>query len=60
MVSKIKKRGSEEKDHLIILLVTPEERKGGVVVSNANFHLKSNYLFDFGMRVGGVTLVRQP
>jgi len=48
-----------DKDHLIILLVIPEENRDRVKSSEANFHLKSNYIFDFSMRVGGANLIRQ-
>ena len=58
--SRIKKDKSEKKDHLIILLVTPVKDKEGALVSDANFHLKSNYALDLGFRVGGVTLKKQP
>ena len=58
--SKINKNKAEKKDHLIILLVTPAKDKEGVLVSDANFHLKSNYALDLNMRVGGVTLKKQP
>jgi hypothetical protein len=58
--SKINKNKAEKKDHLIILLVTPVKDKEGVLVSDANFHLKSRYVFDLTMRVGGVTLKKQP
>jgi hypothetical protein len=58
--SRIKKDKAEKKDHLIILLVTPVKDKEGVLVSDANFHLKSNYALDLGFRVGGVTLKKQP
>lgn len=58
--SRIKKNKAEKKDHLIILLVTPVKGKVGVRVSDANFHLKSNYGFDLTMRVGGVMLKKQP
>ena len=58
--SPIKKDKAEKKDHLIILLVTPVKDKDGVLVSDANFHLKDNYGFDVTMRVGGVLLKKQP
>ena len=58
--SKINKNKSEKKDHLIILLVTPVKDKDGALVSDANFHLKSNYTLDLNMRVGGVMLKKQP
>ena len=58
--SKIQKNKAEKKDHLIILLVTPAKDKEGVLVSDANFHLKSNYRFDLSMRVGAVTMKKQP
>jgi hypothetical protein len=57
--SKIIKNKAEKKNHLIILLVTPAKDKEGVLVSDANFHLKSNYVLDLAMRVGGVTLKKQ-
>lgn len=47
------------KDHLVILLVIPEENRDRVKSSEANFHLKSNYIFDFNIRVGGVNLIRE-
>jgi len=50
---------TKKKDHLIILLVTPLKDKDGALVSDANFHLKSNYVWDFTMRVGGVMLKKQ-
>ena len=58
--SKIKKDKAEKKDHLIILLVAPVKDKEGVLVSEANFHLKSNYTLDLNMHVGGVMLKKQP
>ncbi len=58
--SRIKKDKAEKKDHLIILLVTPVKDKEGVLVSDANFHLKSNYTLDLNMHVGGVMLKKQP
>ena len=45
-----------KKDKLIILLVFPKTDRETVTRSDANFHLKSNYFFDFTMRVGGVIL----
>ena len=58
--SKINKNKSEKKDHLIILLVTPVKDKDGALVSDANFHLKSNFTLDLNMHVGGVMLKKQP
>lgn len=58
--SRIQKGKAEKKDHLIILLVTPVKDKEGALISDANFHLKSNYVLDLGFRVGGVTLKKQP
>lgn len=58
--SRIKKDKTQKKNHLIILLVTPVKDKEGLLVSDANFHLKSNYALDLGFRVGGVTLKKQP
>ena len=56
--SRIKKNKDIKKNHLIILLVTPIKNNNDVMVSDANFHLKSNYIFDFTMRVGGVLLTK--
>ena len=58
--SPIKKDTLEKKNHLIVLLLTPSKNAEGALVSDANFHLKSNYLFDFTMQVGGVMLKKQP
>lgn len=52
--SRVRKDKAEKKDHLIILLVSPSKDKDGVLVSDANFHLKSNYTFDLTMRVGEI------
>lgn len=57
--SKVKAAVDFDKDHLIILLVLPKENRENAIGSSANFHLKSNYIFDFGMRVGGVELVKE-
>lgn len=56
----VKKDKAKKKDHLIILFVTPVKDKDGGLVSDANFHLKSNYVWDFTMCVGGVMLKKQP
>ncbi len=56
--SRIKKNKNVKKNHLIILLVTPLKNSNNVIVSDANSHLKSNYIFDFNMRVGGVMLTK--
>ena len=58
--SRIKEKVDLKKDHVIILLVTPNKNSNDVMVSDANFHLKSNYIFDFTMRVGGVLLIKVP
>ena len=58
--SRIKKNKDIKKNHLIILLVTPIKNNNDVMVSDANFHLKSNYIFDFTMSVGGVLLTKVP
>ena len=58
--SKINKNKTEKKNHLIILLVTPVKDKDGALVSDANFHLKSNFTLDLNMHVGGVMLKKQP
>jgi hypothetical protein len=56
--SELKKGTDLNKDHLIILFVIPEENRQDVTKSDSNFHLKSNYTFDFSMRVGGVILTK--
>ncbi len=56
--SRLKSDSDLDKDHLIILLVFPEENRNDVTTSDANFHLKSNFTFDFSMRVGGVILTK--
>ena len=48
-----------DKQKLIILLVMPENPQSGLQTIKGNFHLKSNYFFDFSMRVGGMTLERE-
>ncbi len=57
--SKIKKDHELNRKHLIILLVIPEGNMEDVSYSDANFHLKNNYIFDFAMRVGGVGLTKE-
>lgn len=57
--SRVKTDKTEMRDHLIILLVTPVKDKEGRLESDANFHLKTNYAFDFAMRVGAVLLKNQ-
>ncbi len=47
------------KSHLIILLVIPKDGSDEINYSLADFHLKTNYMFDFSMRVGGVHLKKQ-
>jgi len=54
--SKIDPASDLDKKCMILLLVLPEEGRSETISSDANFHLKSNFTFDFGMRVGGVTL----
>lgn len=56
--SKLKEGVDFEKDHVIILLVIPEDSESVINSIDANFHLKSNFIFDFGMRVGGVYLTK--
>jgi len=55
---KIKSDSDLNKDHLIILLVLPEENREEATRSDANFHLKSNYVFDSTLKVGGVMLTK--
>jgi len=47
-----------KKNHLVIILVIPKENNKDVTISNANFHLKSNYLYDFSIRGGEVVLTK--
>ncbi len=58
--SRIRKNKNVKKNHLIILLVKPLKNSSDVMVSDANFHLKSNYIFDLNMRVGVVQLSKEP
>ena len=58
--AKLKKDKELDRKHLIILLVLPEDKRDSVKFSDANFHLKNNYIFDFRMRVGGVGLAKEP
>jgi len=57
--SKLNQGSDLKKDCLIILLVLPEGNRQSVTKSDANFHLKSNFTFDFTMRVGGVILTKE-
>lgn len=57
--SQIKKGLVTNKDHVVILLVLPETDRENVESSEANIHLKTNYSFDFTMRVGGVMLIKK-
>ena len=52
--SKVKSDYGLDKDKVIVLLVLPIENRANIDSSEANFHLKSNFVFDFGMRVGSV------
>lgn len=45
-----------DKSHIIVLLVLPKEDRDRTDLSLGNFHLKTNYFFDFSMRVGAVAL----
>jgi len=56
---KIKDSIDFNKDHVIFLLVLPDENLQDLKVIDANFHVKTNYFFDFSMRVGGVMLKKQ-
>jgi len=56
--AKLKKDQDLDRKHLVILLVMPEDNRDSVRYSDANFHLKNNYFFDFAMRVGGVGLTK--
>jgi hypothetical protein len=57
--SKVKSDYGLDKDKVVVLLVLPKENRANIDSSEANFHLKSNFVFDFGMRVGGVTLKKK-
>jgi hypothetical protein len=56
--AKIKDDSNFDKDHEIILLVLPDNNQN-IDLIDANFHVKTNYFFDFSMRVGGVMLKKQ-
>jgi hypothetical protein len=58
--SRIKKNKYVKKNHLVIMLITPVKNSKDVMVSYANFHLKSNYFFDLTMRGGEVELTKLP
>jgi len=47
-----------DKDRLVVLFVFPEKSDSTLKQSDANFHLKSNFFFDFTMKVGGVKLIK--
>jgi len=55
----ISKTNPLDKSHIIILLVLPKEDRDKTDLSLGNFHLKTNYFFDFSMRVGGVALQKK-
>lgn len=57
--TKIKDAVDFDKDHVIFLLVLPDENLQKLELIDANFHVKTNYAFDFSMRVGGVMLRKQ-
>jgi len=57
--SKLKNDKDFNKNRLVILLVLPDENREDVTRSDANFHLKSNFIFDINMRVGGVILTKE-
>ena len=56
---KVDKNHDLDKEYFFILLVIPENSTGDISHSEANFHLKSNPIFDFDIKVGGVNLVRE-
>ena len=56
----ISKTNPLDKSHIIILLVLPKEDRDKTDLSLGNFHLKTNYFWDFSMRVGGVALQKDP
>jgi len=58
--SLIRKNKNVKKNHLIILLVKRLKNGSDVMVSDANFHLNGNYIFDLNMGVGGVQLSKEP
>jgi len=55
----ISKTNPLDKSHIIILLVLPKEDRDKTDLSLGNFHLKTNYFWDFSMRVGGVALQKK-
>lgn len=56
---KIKDGIDFDKDHVIFLLVLPDGNLKDLKLIDANFHAKTNYFFDFNMKVGGVMLRKQ-
>lgn len=56
---KIKDSLDFDKDHVIFLLVLPDGNLQDLKLIDANFHAKTNYFFDFNMKVGGVMLRKQ-
>jgi hypothetical protein len=56
---KLKQDKALSYDHLIVLLVIPDDSTERMHAIDAGFHLKRNYFFDPGMRVGGVMLKKQ-
>ena len=55
--SKIRADKDLNKKHLIILLEIPKDPNNAISNVDADFHLKSNFTFDFAMKVGNVQLV---
>jgi hypothetical protein len=58
--SHVKKNKDLKKDHLILLLINPKTKYGGVMEIDADFHLKNNFFLDFTMQVGSVRLTKNP
>ncbi len=55
--TKLKKDKELNRKHLIILLNLPKGQNEIINKIDADFHLKTNFTFDFGMKVGNVQLV---
>ena len=56
--SKVKKDKNLNKNHLVFLFIVPKGSSNDLKNSESNFHLKSNYFFDFTMRIGKVNLTK--
>ncbi|MCB0481622.1 MAG: hypothetical protein KDC83_09325 [Flavobacteriales bacterium] len=56
LIGKIKNNHPFEKAYINVLFELPEFNRDGITLTEGNFHLKSNLIFDFNMKVGGIIL----